>query len=78
MTRTRIDMTVRIAAALVALLATALLGAYALQVRHMEREIANLPLVRMDAVVVIADRIPSSKSSTQVARTPTTTTSTLR
>jgi hypothetical protein len=75
---TRNDMTVRIAVALVALLAVALVGAYALQVRYMEREIADLPLVRMDPVVVIADRLQASKSSTQVARTPATPTSTLR
>jgi len=56
------------------LLSAALLGAYALQSRQMEREIADLPLVRMDPVVVIADRAQSAKArATQVAKNPATT-----
>ncbi len=71
---TRKTLTVRIAVAVVALLSTSLLGAYALQSRQMEREIANLPLVRMDPVVVIADRAQSAKvGATQVAKNPATT-----
>jgi uncharacterized protein YneF (UPF0154 family) len=66
--------TVRIVVALVALLSATLLGAYALQSRQMEREIADLPLVQMDPVVVIADRVHSAKAgSTQVAKNPATT-----
>jgi len=68
------ELTVRIAVAVVALLSTSLLGAYALQSRQMEREIANLPLVQMDPVVVIADRAQSAKAgATQVAKNPATT-----
>jgi len=46
-------LTLRIGVALFALLSAALLGAYALQSRQMEREIADLPLVRIDPVVVM-------------------------
>ena len=71
---TRKTLTLRIAVALFALLSAALLGAYALQSRQMEREIADLPLVRIDPVVVIADRAQSAKArATQVAKNPATT-----
>jgi hypothetical protein len=72
---TRMTLTVRIVGAFAALLGVALLGAYALQARQLERELANLPLVRMDPVVVIADRTQSTKShTTQVAKAPASTT----
>ena len=72
---TRMTLTVRIAGAVAALLGVALLGAYALQARQLERELANLPLVRMDPVVVIADRTQTTKSrTTQVAKTAASTT----
>jgi len=68
---TRKTLTVRIAVALVALLSATLLGAYALQSRQVERELADLPLVRMDPVVVIADRSQAAKArATQVAKNP--------
>jgi len=68
---TRKTLTVRIAVALVALLSATLLGAYALQSRQVERELADLPLVQMDPVVVIADRVQSAKpGATQVAKNP--------
>lgn len=68
---TRKTLTFRIAVALVALLSATLLGAYALQSRQMERELADLPLVRMDPVVVIADRAQAAKArATQVAKNP--------
>jgi uncharacterized protein YneF (UPF0154 family) len=68
---TRKTLTVRIVVALVALLGATLLGAYALQLRQVERELADLPLVRMDPVVVIADRAQAAKArATQVAKNP--------
>jgi len=72
---TRRTMTIKGTIAFVALLGVTLLGAYALQVRQIEREIAELPLVRLDPVVVIAERAQAKKAdSTQVARNPETTT----
>jgi hypothetical protein len=72
---TRGKKAVRNLVALMALLGVTLLGAYALQLRLVEREIAELPLVRLDPVVVIADHAKAKEAdSTQVARNPEITT----
>lgn len=56
-------------AGLAALMGVSLLGAYALQARQLEREIAALPLVQLDPVVITAGRAPAGKTSTRVANT---------
>jgi hypothetical protein len=61
-------------AAIGALVSVSLLGAYALQAHQLERELAALPLVSLDPIVIAADRAQPAKASTQLARTQATTT----
>ena len=58
-------------AGLAVLGSASLLGAYALQARQLEREIAALPLVQLDPVVITAGRATVDRTSTRVATTPT-------
>jgi hypothetical protein len=51
----------------------ALIGAYESQVHRLERQLADLPLVHMDPVAVIANGAQSMQTgTTQVARNPAT------
>lgn len=49
------------------------LGAQALQSRQAEREIAALPMVRMEQVVIMVDRARTPDDTVQAGNTATTT-----
>jgi len=67
---TRMTLTARIMAVF-ALFVAAAVGAYGLQMRQIEREIADLPLVHLDPVVIICDRAQSvTTDGTQIAKNP--------
>ena len=61
-----------IAAAALAVVAATAFGVHALQARQTEHEIASLPVVRMEPVVIIGERAPAARpEGARLATNPT-------